>query len=156
MTRARHVTPCHTAGRIERICALVIAFQSRGAMTRAEIGDVLKMGPSGVRKYLVDLGEKVAFGTVGGAQTCRLTLSAEEAAAYVAQLAREAAGRPRPINVSDFEKAKRDPARHFHILEDDEHYAIRLGRTPIERDPLVAALFGATATTVQSAAVGRF
>jgi len=142
MTRARHVTPCHTAGRIERICALVVAFQKRGAMTRAEIGDVLKMGPSGVRKYLVDLGEKVTFGTVGGAQMCRLTLSAEEAAAYVAQLAREAAGRPRPVRASDFDIAKRDPARHFHILDDDEHYPIRMHRDQIGRDPLVAALFG--------------
>lgn len=142
MTRARHVTPSHTAGRIEKICALVVAFQARGAMTRAEIGDVLKMGPSGVRKYLVDLGEKVAFESIGGEQLCRLTLSAEEATAYVAKLAHEAVGRPRPINVSDFEKAKRDPARHFHILDDDEHYAIRLGRTPIVRDPLVAAFFG--------------
>jgi hypothetical protein len=142
MTRARHVTPCHTACRIEKICSLVLAFQARGAMTRAEIGDVLKMGPSGVRKYLVDLGEKVAFGSIGGEQLCRLTLGAEEARAFVAQLAREAAGRPRPINVSDFEKAKRDPNRHFHILDDDEHYAIRLGRAPIVRDPLVAAFFG--------------
>jgi hypothetical protein len=142
MTRARHVTPCHTAARLERICTLIAAFQARGALTRAEIGDVLKMGPSGVRKYLVDLGDKVAFGSIGGEQLCRLTLSADEATAYVAQLAREAAGRPRPINLSDFEKAKRDPARHFHILEDDEHYAIRLGRTPIVRDPLVAAFFG--------------
>jgi len=142
MTRARHVTPCHTAGRIEKICSLVVAFQARGEMTRAEIGDVLKMGPSGVRKYLVDLGEKVTFGSIGGTQFCRLTLSAEEATAFVAKLTSEAAGRPRPPRASDFDKAKRDPARHFHILDDDEHYAIRLRRTPVARDPFVAALFG--------------
>jgi hypothetical protein len=33
--------------------------------------------------------------------------------------------------------------RHFHILADDTHYAIRVNRSPVARDPLVAALFGA-------------
>ena len=33
--------------------------------------------------------------------------------------------------------------RHFHILADDTHYAIRVHRAPVARDPLVAALFGA-------------
>jgi hypothetical protein len=142
MTRARHVTPCHTAGRIEKICSLVLAFQARGAMTRAEIGDVLQLGPSGVRKYLVDLGEKVAFGSIGGEQLCRLTLGAEEAKAFVAQLTTEAIGRPRASRASDFEIAKRDPGRHFHILDDDEHYPIRMRRDQVVRDPFVAALFG--------------
>jgi hypothetical protein len=32
--------------------------------------------------------------------------------------------------------------RHFHILADDTHYAIRVNRSPVTRDPLVAALFG--------------
>ena len=32
--------------------------------------------------------------------------------------------------------------RHFHILADDTHYAIRVNRSPVSRDPLVAALFG--------------
>jgi hypothetical protein len=150
MTRARHVTPCHTAGRIEKICALVLAFRARGAMTRSEIGDVLQMGPSGVRKYLIDLGEKVTFGSVGGVQLCRLTLGAEEAAEYVTQLTREAAGRPRPGRASDFDIAKRDPARHFHILDDDEHYPIRMRRDQVVRDPLVAALFGAGGNSTEA------
>lgn len=142
MTRARHVTPCHTAGRIERICNLVRAFQARGAMTRAEIGDALKIGPSGVRKYLTDLGEKVAFSYVGGEQLCRLTLNAEEATAFVAKLRIDAVGRPRATGQSNFEKAVRDPSRRFHILADDEHYPIRIRRDQVVRDPLVAAFFG--------------
>ncbi len=32
----------------------------------------------------------------------------------------------------------------FHILEDDVKFALRLSRTKARRDPLVAALFGAT------------
>src|SRR5690606_9408743 len=32
--------------------------------------------------------------------------------------------------------------RHFQILADDTHYAIRVNRSPVARDPLVAALFG--------------
>ena len=142
MTRARHVTPCHTAGRIERTRTLISALQLRGRMTRDEIGDVIQLGPSGVRKYLADLGDKVALEYDAGQQYCRLTLGAQEAAAYVTQLAIEAAGRPRSGRPSDFDKASRDPSRHFHILADDAHYAIRLNRAPIGRDPLVAALFG--------------
>lgn len=152
MTRARHVTPSHTAGRIERICSLVLAFQARGAMTRAEIGDVLKVGPSGVRKYLVDLGENVTFGFVGGTQLCRLALSADEATEYVTELTRAAAGRPRPHRASDFEIAQRDPKRRFHIMVDDEHYPIRMRRDHIVRDPLVAALFGADGKSMEARA----
>lgn len=33
--------------------------------------------------------------------------------------------------------------RQFHILADDTHYAIRLHRAPVQRDPLVEAFFGA-------------
>ena len=40
--------------------------------------------------------------------------------------------------------------RHFHILADDTHYAIRVNRGPVTRDPLVAALFGAP-TSLQKA-----
>ncbi|WP_338844478.1 ArsR family transcriptional regulator [Massilia sp. W12] len=36
--------------------------------------------------------------------------------------------------------------RQFHILADDTHYAIRLHRAPVQRDPLVEAFFGAPKT----------
>lgn len=141
MTRARHITPCNTAGRIENIRTLIATLQMR-ALTRSEIGDLLKVGPSGVRKYLADLAGKVAFDYDAGRQYCRLVIGAEEATAYLAQLAIGAAARPASGRLTDFDKAVRDPARHFHILADDEHYAIRLRRAPVVRDPLVAAFFG--------------
>jgi hypothetical protein len=35
--------------------------------------------------------------------------------------------------------------RRFHILGDDVKYAIRMEPTPVQRDPMVAALFGPAA-----------
>jgi hypothetical protein len=40
------------------------------------------------------------------------------------------------------EQSMAGTGRHFHILADDTHYAIRVNRSPVTRDPLVAALFG--------------
>lgn len=141
MTRARHVTPCHTASRIERIATLISALRIR-AMTRSEIGELLNVGPSSVSKYLGDLRGKVAFDYSAGKQVCRVAMSAEESEAYLVKLASIAAARPASGRMTDLEKASNDPSRHFHVLADDEPYAIRLRRVPIVRDWAVAALFG--------------
>jgi len=141
MTRARHIIPSRSIERIERLRILVNALYA-GPLTREEMGDLLKIGPSGVRKYLVELRGKVAEKGAAGEQRCSLTLTAAEAADYLASLAAQAATRPPVRRLSDFDKAARDPARHFHILADDAHYAIRLRRAPIVRDPLVEAFFG--------------
>jgi DNA-binding Lrp family transcriptional regulator len=37
--------------------------------------------------------------------------------------------------------------RQFHILADDTHYTIRFHRAPVQRDPLVEALFGSAKVT---------
>jgi predicted transcriptional regulator len=140
MKRTQHVTPSGTAARIEKIRSLVTALTA-GQLSRAEIADLLKMGQSGVRKYLVDLRGMVEQGYEGGQLMVRLVVSVETAQEFIAGLTIQKAARPsRP---SDFSIAVRQPGRHFHILEDDEHYAIRIHRSPAARDPLVAALFGA-------------
>lgn len=59
MTRACHVTPGRTAERVEKIRRLLTALQA-GQPEHDEVGAVLGMGPSGVRKYLFDLRTLVA------------------------------------------------------------------------------------------------
>jgi predicted transcriptional regulator len=149
MTRAHHVTHGRTAERIERIRRLITELQDRD-MRREDIADLLEMGPSGVRKYIADLREsgvmeiaRYADGTATflGYAEYRLALGADETREYLANLA-AAPTSGRKEKVPEFTLAARDPSRRFHILADDTHYAIRVSRAPIVRDPLVAALFG--------------
>ena len=138
----------HTALRTERLLALVAAFQTRHLM-REDIGEILKVGPSGVRKYIKDLGAAIEIecyvdGTDKfiGFPVYSLAISAEEAQAYVASLSAAPTALPVRASASALSMAAKDPSRHFHILADDTHYAVRVSRTPAMRDPLVAAFFG--------------
>jgi hypothetical protein len=38
--------------------------------------------------------------------------------------------------------------RHFHIMVDDTYFATRMNRSPVTRDPLVAALFGSAVSKI--------
>ncbi|MBD8531534.1 MULTISPECIES: hypothetical protein [unclassified Massilia] len=149
MTRARNITPRQTAARAERLRTLVTALLA-GDLERSEIGEVLQLGPSGVRKYLAELGAKIeiarrvdATEKFEGFPVYRLAITVDEARAYLASLAGDLPSRPAKQSMSALMVAARDPRRHFHILEDDVHYMVRLSRTPPMRDPLVAAFFGA-------------
>jgi hypothetical protein len=142
MTRAHHVTHSYTTGRIERMRSLITALQIK-SLTRGEIGAVLQMGPSGVRKYLVDLRGMFEVEAVGDEDVVRLAINEEEARAFLAGMAEKALARQAAPSKSSESLTAIGPGRHFHILADDTHYAIRVNRTPIVRDPLVAALFGA-------------
>lgn len=149
MTRARHVTPRHTAVRVAKLRNLVNALIA-GDMDRDEIGELLQVGPSGVRKYLADLGDKVVIArridstpTFIGFPLYRLDITAEKAQAYLASLDENAVARAVKEPKSALLVAGRDPSRHFHILADDMRYPVRVSRAPIMRDPMVAALFGA-------------
>lgn len=140
MTHFRHVTHAFTAARIERIAKLIAALQDR-PRTRDEIGALLKMGPSGVRKYLVDLRGTVEF--AGGAEPVfRLTLSAKRASAYLESLKVQAPSRPAVPRKSQFARATDDPSRHFHILADDEHHMPRLQRGVPAHEPVMAHFYG--------------
>lgn len=150
MTRARNITPRHTAARVERLRNLITALLA-GDVVREEMGDILQVGPSGVRKYLADLAGVVevvrhvdATATCPGSPVYGLAIAPEAAQAYLVSLAANPCARAaKPSERSALSIATRDPARRFHILADDTHYAIRVSRTPIMRDPLVTAFFGA-------------
>jgi hypothetical protein len=141
MTRARHVTPGRTAERLEKLRALVLALQ-QGELRPAEIGNLLKVGPSGVRKYASDLVGLVELVRIARDSFYRLIACAAQVQAFLSTLALRAASRPvsRPESATTI--TARDPARRFHIMADDEHYSIRISRAPAARDPLVSALFG--------------
>lgn len=148
MTRACHVTHGHTATRIERIRTLIVTLQARHLMPD-EIGEILELGPSGVRKYVKDLGDKLAVARYVdpsprsvGQPLYRLAMTPEATTEYLASLAAAPVARAR-ASISALGVAQRDPSRRFHILEDDTHYSVRVSRTPAARDPLVAAFFGA-------------
>lgn len=146
---SHHATHRQTAARIDRLLILVAALQARHLM-REDIGGILQVGPSGVRKYIKDLGAAIEIDRYVdgnnrfiGFPVYRLAMTAEEAQAYLAGLASSPTKLPCRPSASALSIAAKDPSRHFHILADDTHYAIRLNRTPATRDPLVAAFFGA-------------
>jgi len=147
MTRARYVTPGQTAERIEKTRRLVAALLV-GPLSRAEIGNLLEMGPSGVRKYLADLGERVTSARGAEGLMCYLAITPERAQAYLAQLADAPVSRPTGVPKGPKKMAALGPGRHIHIMQDDEHYSVRLHSAPAARDPLVAALFGARTAEV--------
>lgn len=138
--RARHVVHSATAARIGRLRSLVLALQM-GPLTRDDIGAILQLGPSGVRKYLAELQGKVVVADEGGMQVCRLALRADEVQAYLVDLA--AGSLARPSVPTTRERAGREPSRRVHVLRGNERVAMRAGLDPVDRDPLVAALFGA-------------
>lgn len=149
MTRARHVTPRQTAARIEKMRNLVNALMA-GELERDEIGQVLQVGPSGIRKYLAELGARVEVGRYidpapgfHGFPVYRLAITQGEAREFLASIEVGALPRPRKESTSALAIAARNPTRHFHILHDDAHYMVRVDRAPAMRDPLVAAFFGA-------------
>jgi len=147
MTRARNVTHRKTAARVEKLRILVNALLA-GGIERDAIGELLQVGPSGVRKYLAELGTRVgrrvdATDTLNIVTVYCLTITASEAQDYLDGLASNACARAVVEPKSSLLIAARDPSRHFHIMRDDTHYAIRPNRTPPMRDPMVAAFFGA-------------
>lgn len=149
MTRARNVTPLHTARRIARINSLITTLLERD-LARDEVASLLEVTPSGVRKYMTDLGGRIrtaqpvdGVGKALGPAVYTLAITAEEAQAYLAGLAKNPPTRAAKHSKSAMSIAMRDSTRHIHIMKDDVNYPIRVSRVPPMRDPLVAAFFGA-------------
>ena len=142
MTRASYVTPGQTAARIDNLRRLVAELMIR-PLRRDEIRNLLQMGPSGVRKYLVDLGSRVTTARVDSESMCFLAITTDQAQAYLAQLATAPVARPTGVPKRSSDIVKLGAGRLVHIMEDDVHYSVRLHSAVPARDPLVAALFGA-------------
>jgi hypothetical protein len=142
-----------TLRRIENMQKLIAELQQH-EMLADEIAWFLKFSPSGARKYIRDLREAGVIelaryiegtATYLGKAVYQLTPDAERVKQFlgaISQPKREGAP-PRKERPSLRDQAMAGAGRHFHILADDTHYAIRVNRAPVTRDPLVAALFGA-------------
>jgi hypothetical protein len=140
MSRGRHVTPSRTVERIERVRKLIAALQVSD-MSRDEVGGLLAIGPSGVRKYMVDLGGIVESVWIAGHLMCRLTRDAGKVASYLATLDAKSPARPIKPRPCAITLAAQDPARHFHIMEDDVEFKVRLQTRIPQHDPLLAHFF---------------
>jgi hypothetical protein len=119
-------------------------------LRRDEIGNLLQMGPSGVRKYLVDLGSRITTARIDSESMCFLAITTEQAQTYLAQLATTPVARPPGVPKRPSDIAKIGAGRLVHIMEDDVHYSVRLHSAAPARDPLVAALFGQRAAEVRA------
>jgi hypothetical protein len=126
---------------MERLRVLVMALQIK-PLTRDEMAGVLQMGPSGVRKYLVDLAGKYEWVAGEEQDVCRLTIGEDETAALLANLAAAAPSKSARRTKTALSIAAQDPARHFHILQDDEHYSIRPVRGIPAPAPEMAYFYG--------------
>jgi hypothetical protein len=140
MSRGRHVTPSRTAERIERVRKLIFALQV-SELSRDEIGGLLAIGPSGVRKYMVDLGGIIESSGEHGHLICRLTSDSAKVATYLATLDSQMEARPIKPRACALTIAARDPARHFHIMEDDVEFKVRPVRKIPAHDPVMAHFF---------------
>ncbi|MFC3380187.1 winged helix-turn-helix domain-containing protein [Rugamonas sp. CCM 8940] len=141
-----------TLRRIENMQKL-IGELSMHEMLADEIAWFLKFSPSGARKYIRDLREAGVIelaryiegtATYLGKAVYQLTPDPDRVRAFLAAIVqpkREGAP-PRKERPGLREQHMAGSGRHFHILADDTHYAIRVNRGPVMRDPLVAALFG--------------
>lgn len=147
MTRASYVTPGQTAARIENLRRLVVELLVR-SMRREEVGDFLEMGPSGVRKYIKELGDRVSIVRTPDGPVYFIAMTLEQAQSYLKQLAAVPVSRPtgRPKAIAE---RTLDSSRRIHIMKDDSHYSVRLHSAPAARDPLVAAFFGQRAVEVR-------
>ncbi|WP_017876677.1 MULTISPECIES: winged helix-turn-helix domain-containing protein [unclassified Janthinobacterium] len=149
-----------TLRRIENMQKL-IGELSLHEMLADEIAWFLKFSPSGARKYIRDLRDAGVIelaryiegtATYLGKAVYQLTPDPERVRAFLAAIVqpkREGAA-PRKDRPGLREQSMAGNGRHFHILADDTHYAIRVNRGPVMRDPLVAALFGSAPSQQKS------
>jgi hypothetical protein len=140
MSRSRYVTPSRTVERIERVRTLIAALKV-GDMSRDEVGGLLAIGPSGVRKYMVDLGGIVESVWIAGHLMCRLTSDAAKVENYLASLDAKSPTRPIKPRPCALTIAAQDPSRHFHIMEDDVEFKVRPVRKLPEHTALMAHFF---------------
>lgn len=150
MPRIRHTVA--TQRRLDNMRLLVEALGQR-EMLADEICDLLKFSPSGARKYIRDLREagvaelaRYVDGTATyiGMAVYTITPDAERVRTFLAGLAQPRA--PAPLSRGRLNRfAAAGAGRHFHIIDDDTHYAVRVSRVQVFRDPLVVALFGPAA-----------
>jgi hypothetical protein len=140
MTRARHITHGKTTERLEKTRQLITALME-GQLRHDQIGPMLELGPSAVRKYLADLCGKVQLTVDRGERVLRLTMTIEAAQAYLDSLIPQVPTSGRKGRVTELTIAASDPRRHLHIMRDDEYYHVRVSRAIPQHEPVHAAFW---------------
>jgi hypothetical protein len=136
-----------SAQRADNLRLLIEQFGQRD-LSRDDICELLGVTNSGVRYYVLDLGPLLEVIDSGPAvqRSYRLTSDAARVTAFLANLDEVPAHRQQRNRIRSKRAAtQRDPTRHIHVMQHDAHYAIRVPRFPVRRDPLVAAFFGSVA-----------
>ncbi len=142
-----------TLRRIENMQKLIMELSTH-EMLADEIAWFLKFSPSGARKYIRDLRDAGVIelaryiegtATYLGKAVYQISPDPERVKAFLAAIVQPKRDGvpPRKERPGLRDQSLAGTGRHFHILADDTHYAIRVNRNPVARDPLVAALFGA-------------
>lgn len=143
--------PVRTQERIDNIKKVVGALRE-GELKRYELEALLQLSPSGTRKYVADLRESGVLelaryvdgtSTYLGVPVFQLSPDKKRVDDFLAELDAGGVCPKRKCDKSQLDLAKRMAGRHFHIMQDDTHFAIRVSRSAVGRDPLVEALFGA-------------
>jgi predicted transcriptional regulator len=161
MTTPAARTPASSvaARRIQNMLSLVEQFRSR-EMVLDEVAEFLGFTRSGAQKYVQTLRDANVIELAGyidstntslGKAVYRLASDPEkirEFQAAIVQPKKSQGCRSKRKHVQN-ENALQNviidaeaEGRQFHILADDTHYTIRFHRAPVQRDPLVEALFG--------------
>jgi len=146
-----------TLRRIEKLQALVAELTVRELDVHAA-AHFLQCSPSSARNYILELCDAAIAMPPPGAGECaadgqtyhlNALADGEQIRHYLAQLAA-----PR-LRGSAASKGRRPSGlrcgeRYFHIIADDTQFALQPSIAPVQRDPLVAALFGAVAAPAVS------
>lgn len=142
-----------TTGTKQRTLNMKRLIQELGKrdLMMADICDVLEpLSLAGARKYargLRDAGVIEISTYLGenarlvGKSVCQLTDDKEAAAKFLAECELSKAGRRTDAVILKRSRMEAS-GRHFHIMGDDAHFAVKVSRAPIVRDALVQALFG--------------
>ena len=155
-----HANPTSVAARrIQNMLSLVEQFQTH-QMVLDEVAEFLGFTRSGAQKYVQTLRDAGVIELAGyvdststslGKAVYRLSSDIEkirEFQSFIAQPKKPQACRGKRKHAQN-ENAMQSmlldaeaEGRQFHILADDTHFTIRFHRAPVQRDPLVEALFG--------------
>lgn len=129
--------------KIENMHRLVAAFDQRDMGPNA-VMDLLKISYSAARNYLSEL-EQAGMLSPDPVQRSLLRISPDPSVRlrYFAALTEKTERAQVSLRRSATRHCTNSTGRFLHVLADDTAFSLVLHRVPAQRDPLVAALFGA-------------
>ncbi len=137
-----------TRRRVDNLRRLIEEFGARNMMDD-EISAFLEFSASGTRKYIREMHD---FGVIEVGSYAEgndswigkpvYQLVQNRVAEFLDAISGPGGKIEQLTKKKTSKRMQQIDGRHFHIMADDQSFAIRLDRTPVMRDFLVAALFG--------------